>query len=129
MYGFGGLQNYNIRVLEVEKFEATRALHDECQKFTGRVGELAEVVGKIAKRVEGEAQKIEREKLKAVGMRNRLATEAEQARTAELEQRGLLAEKQEELERLTLEHESLARVRNEQEPLIARLIHAGSASD
>ena len=114
-------------MLEVEKFEATRALHDECQKFTGRVGELAEVVGKIAKRVEGEAQKIEREKLKAVGMRNRLATEAEQARTAELEQRGLLAEKQEELERLTLEHESLARVRNEQELLIARLIHAGSA--
>ena len=38
-------------------------------------------MGKIAKKVEAEAQKIEREKLKAVGMRNRLATEVEQART------------------------------------------------
>lgn len=87
-----------------------------------KIQELTGVVQNIIETVDLEAGKIEREKLKAVGFRNRLATEAEIVRKLEMEQKAKVSEKQEELERLNVEYESLVKIKNEQELLINRLI-------
>ena len=122
-----GAQNYKIRVLDVDKFEKTSDLHDECQSFVKKIQELTGVVQNIIETVDVEAGKIEREKLKAVGFRNRLATEAEIVRKLEMEQKAKVSEKQEELERLNVEYESLVKIKNEQELLINRLIADGNS--
>lgn len=67
------------------------------------------------------AQQIEDAKLSAVGMRNMVSAEIETRPEKLRDQARLIADKQEQLERLNAEYESLLTVKQEQEALIARL--------
>lgn len=67
------------------------------------------------------AQQIEDAKMSAVGMRNMVSAEIETRPEKLRDQRSLIADKQEQLERLNAEYESLLMVKQEQEVLIARL--------
>ena len=68
-----------------------------------------------------QSEMIEREKLLAIGQRNKLARERETRQMKKKELQELIAQKQRELDREVSHHRSLARVRDEQTALIARL--------
>lgn len=57
------------------------------------------------------------------------ATAEEEGRRRELELRGLLAERQEELERLQVEEQSLLKLRQEQELMVAQLSDSSVGTD
>ena len=67
--------------------------------------------------MDGEAQKIERAKLKAIGQRN----EVEDRKRQQNELRSVIDEKHAMLERLRVEHQSLVKVEQEQRALIEKL--------
>lgn len=71
--------------------------------------------------MEFKAQQIEKEKLKAIGQRNRLEGQQEMRRRKQRELEGLINEKQAQIDRLVEEHESLTRLETEQRLLIEKL--------
>lgn len=71
--------------------------------------------------IDMQAQNIEQEKLRAIGFRNRVKSEAEVRKRSLQEYQQIIAEKQNELERYTMELESLIKVEAEQKKLIQRL--------
>ncbi|KAJ1445706.1 intraflagellar transport protein 20 [Pelagophyceae sp. CCMP2097] len=112
---------YRIRVLNVDKFQHTEELGDACSAFVGKNQEFGTLISGIVEVLDANAQRIELEKLRAIGMRNRVTAECEnrdQARRALL---ALIAEKSAELDRASKQHQSLVQVEAEQKLLIEKL--------
>ena len=71
--------------------------------------------------IDNHSQTIENEKLKALGKRNQLYEEIESRSKKEMELKGLIREKKEELERLRIQRESLLKIETEQKRVIEKL--------
>eukprot|EP00873_Tetraselmis_striata_P022680 jgi/Tetstr1/442944/TSEL_031006.t1 len=111
-------ENYRIRVLDTDKYEATKEMQGQTEAFVSKISELSEVVKKYMELID---QQDRDEKLRAVGMRNKVATMEEERKRKEKDLKAMTAEKQEELERLNVEYESLVKAKTEQELLIGKL--------
>ncbi|KAK9817115.1 hypothetical protein WJX72_009751 [[Myrmecia] bisecta] len=114
-------ENYRIRVLDVDKYNTTKTLQEECGNFSQKIQQLDGMVKTYLEAVDQQAKQIELEKLKAVGLRNAVATLAEDRKRKEKEVERLLADKQQQLERLLAEEQSLLRVKHEQDMLITKV--------
>jgi len=119
-------ENYRVRVLAQDKYDKTLALADSATEFCEKVVQLNGIVKEVVESVDRQAARTEREKLRAVGKRNQVAADAEQRRRKKAELASLRLEKQAELDRLQAEYDSLLRVRQEQEVLIAKLSDSSS---
>ncbi|KAJ0410687.1 hypothetical protein ATCC90586_008272 [Pythium insidiosum] len=115
---------YRVRVLEKESIAHTVDLEQESNQFATSMRELEEfheIVKGVLEVMEGQARRIEREKLKAIGQRNKVDTEIEnrnrQKQMLELQ----IKEKQTELERYNLQYQSLSKIADEQQLLIDKL--------
>lgn len=94
---------------------------DNCNIFVNNIQSLNAVVEKYISSIDQQVDRIESEKLKAVGLRNKVASLEDERKRRQKEQARIFAEKQEELERLMMEEQSLNKVKSEQEVLIAKL--------
>ena len=110
-----------VRVLDADKHAASASLQESCAGFDRKVDQLQESSRKYISMLENVAGHIEAEKLRAIGLRNRVGAMGEEhkASSAELEQRK--REKHRQLDALTLEEKSLQLVLEEQEAQISRL--------
>ena len=86
----------------------------ELDEFNSTIATLVEVM-------EGQATKIERAKLKAIGQRNKVDSEEGRRKTKATELKAQINEDLTDLERLRAEHDSLNAVELEQRSLIERL--------
>ncbi len=102
-----------IRVLDSEKFRETDSLKNESMEFIKKVLNLDETISSLIETLEGYAKKIEAEKLRAVGERNKVESEEENRKKKIMDLNNLLNEKTSELERLNVQYESLVKVENE----------------
>ncbi|KAF6264980.1 intraflagellar transport particle protein 20 [Scenedesmus sp. NREL 46B-D3] len=119
-------QDNRVRILDVDKFKASQALQDNCAKFVSNMQQLHDSVAKYVAAIDQQVERIEYEKLKAVGLRNRVAAMQEERRHKQQELQQQLNEKQEELDRLLIEEQSLQKVRTTQESTTAKLLDASS---
>jgi intraflagellar transport protein 20 len=103
----------------------THPPQENCTLFVDDVQQLQATVGQYLAAVDQQVARIERDKLWAVGLRNRVAALHEERRRRRQELVQLLQEKQEELDRLAAEEESLQRARQEQELMINKLSNVG----
>merc|ERR1740139_319787 len=71
--------------------------------------------------LDGEAQKIEFEKLRAIGQRNRADMEASARKQKKLNLEAVTKEREAELERLNFQLSSLERAEREQKALVEKL--------
>merc|ERR1740138_1562437 len=71
--------------------------------------------------LDGEAQKIEYDKLRAIGQRNRAEMEADARKRKQQQMQAMIAEKTAELERLVFELNTLERAEREQKGLVEKL--------
>mmetsp|Transcript_21608 Transcript_21608/g.25099 ORF Transcript_21608/g.25099 Transcript_21608/m.25099 type:complete len:130 (-) Transcript_21608:116-505(-) len=110
-----------IRVLEAEKFKDTETMRNESMEFIKKTLAFDETISSILEVLEVQSKKVELEKLRAVGERNKVEGEAEVRKKKMLELNNLLNEKKSELERYTHEYESLLKVESEQKLLIEKL--------
>ncbi|KAA6424446.1 MAG: intraflagellar transport particle [Trebouxia sp. A1-2] len=139
--------DYQVRVLDTHKYQATQRLQQGCATLTDKVEQLNGLVRTYldildkqvgSTRVSAvspystfwrtathiqylQAGKIETEKLKAIGVRNAVATLEEDKKRKAKELHTQVDDKQQQLERLNVQEASLMRAKHDQEALIAKL--------
>ncbi|KAI8477087.1 MAG: intraflagellar transport particle protein 20 [Monoraphidium minutum] len=121
-------EDCRVRILDVDSYRTTKSLQDDCSVLVSSVDQLQDLAGKYLAVIDQQAERIEAEKLRAVGLRNRVAALHEERRRKRQELTQQLQERQDALDRLAAEEESLRRVRQEQELMIAKLSDAGGAA-
>lgn len=114
-------QEYQVRILDAGKYEATQRLQQNCVTLTSKVEQLNGLVQTYLKILDKQADKIEIEKLKAICVRNAVATLEEDRKRRAKDVLTQLDDKQQQLERLNIQEASLLRARQDQEALIAKL--------
>lgn len=121
-------EEFQIRILDVDKYGASKSLFDNTHIFINNIQNLQGQVEKYVGAIDTQVEKLEQEKLKAVGLRNKVAALSEERKRKQKEQERMLAEKQEELERLQMEEQSLQKVKGEQELLVQKLSDSSGAA-
>eukprot|EP00344_Euplotes_crassus_P006720 CAMPEP_0197004196 /NCGR_PEP_ID=MMETSP1380-20130617/20149_1 /TAXON_ID=5936 /ORGANISM="Euplotes crassus, Strain CT5" /LENGTH=131 /DNA_ID=CAMNT_0042422913 /DNA_START=15 /DNA_END=410 /DNA_ORIENTATION=- len=114
-------ENNQIRVLEADKYRESENLKGECMDFLKKIVTFNDNVEQLIVILDEQAKKIEEQKLKAVGARNRIEGEEDNCRKKEQELKTLINERKMELGRLISEHESLKKIEQEQKNLIDKL--------
>eukprot|EP00310_Coccolithus_braarudii_P017377 CAMPEP_0183342200 /NCGR_PEP_ID=MMETSP0164_2-20130417/8357_1 /TAXON_ID=221442 /ORGANISM="Coccolithus pelagicus ssp braarudi, Strain PLY182g" /LENGTH=137 /DNA_ID=CAMNT_0025512715 /DNA_START=23 /DNA_END=436 /DNA_ORIENTATION=+ len=110
-----------LHLLPPEQMADSTALHEECKEFLGWTKQFNEMVADFITTMESRSKVIETEKLKAIGLGNRVDAEGEVRKRKHLELQAMINEKKAELERLNAQHDSLIRVDAEQKALIEKL--------
>ena len=82
---------------------------------------FSKTVGALTEILNTQSDKIEIEKLRAIGQRNRKETEAETRKRKQQELQFLIQQKQSELQRLHDQYESLLKIEQEQKVLTEKL--------
>mmetsp|Transcript_17730 Transcript_17730/g.41243 ORF Transcript_17730/g.41243 Transcript_17730/m.41243 type:complete len:131 (+) Transcript_17730:98-490(+) len=114
-------EDNRIRVMPKDKFKQTEALDQQCTAFTDSIHKFGGTVQTLVDILDSEAQKIEAEKLRAIGQRNRAEMEADSRRRKQQQMQAVIAEKTAELERLNFQLSSLDRAEREQKLLTEKL--------
>lgn len=110
-----------LHLLPPEQLQQSAALQEECKEFLSKTKQFNEIVQDFITVMESKSKVIESEKLKAIGLGNRVDSEREVRKRKQLELQALINEKKAELERLSAQYESLMRVEAEQKALIEKL--------
>ncbi|KAG1692636.1 hypothetical protein DVH05_025118 [Phytophthora capsici] len=110
-----------VRVLDKENITHTQELEQESNQFATKLEEFHDIVKGVLEVMEGQAKRIEREKLKAIGQRNRVDSEVENRNRQKQMLELLIKEKKTELERYNLQFQSLTKIANEQQQLMEKL--------
>ncbi|KAJ3145676.1 Intraflagellar transport protein 20 [Geranomyces variabilis] len=107
-----------LRILDPAQFEASEQLKEECQEFTTRTGTFNDIIQMFMNLMDEKASQIEREKLQAIGLRNRAEREVDGRKRKHAQMQALIKERQAELDRLIMQADSLQKVQQEQASLI-----------
>mmetsp|Transcript_23004 Transcript_23004/g.50325 ORF Transcript_23004/g.50325 Transcript_23004/m.50325 type:complete len:137 (-) Transcript_23004:460-870(-) len=110
-----------LHVIPPEQMQDSSALHEECNQFLAKTKQFNELVADFVSVMESRSKVIETEKLRAIGLGNRVSAEPEVRKRKQVELQAMINEKKAELERLSAQHDSLVRVDAEQKALIEKL--------
>ncbi|KAG4087211.1 intraflagellar transport protein 20 [Neocallimastix lanati (nom. inval.)] len=110
-----------IRILESSNFEQSQQLKDQCREFVDKITEFSNIVGSFLDLLKEKSEQIEKEKLKAIGLRNKAEKEAENRKILEQRLLILIKERKAEFDRLTAQYESLVKIEQEQTSFIETL--------
>mmetsp|Transcript_40731 Transcript_40731/g.131183 ORF Transcript_40731/g.131183 Transcript_40731/m.131183 type:complete len:132 (-) Transcript_40731:157-552(-) len=114
-------EDNRIRVLPKDKYKQTEQLDEQCKVFTDKIQEFGATIQTLVEVLEVEANKIEHEKLRAIGQRNRADMETDARKRKQANMQAVITEKNAELERLNFQLTSLERAEREQKSLIEKL--------
>jgi intraflagellar transport protein 20 len=92
--------------------------------LSAEIGTFSKTVGALTEILNSQSEKIETEKLRAIGQRTRKDAETETRKRRQQELQFLIAQKQSELQRLHDQFESLQKVEQEQKLLTEKLTKA-----
>ena len=110
-----------LHLLPPDQLAQSQQLQSETKEFLEKTKAFNEIVADFITVMEGKSKVIEAEKLKAIGLANRVDSEREVRKRKQLELQAMINEKKAELERLSAQHDSLTRVEAEQKALIEKL--------
>ena len=103
-----------LRVLNIETFQETVALQDECEKFISNIGGFQDIAAGFIDLVKTLATSVEEAKMRAIGLRCELES-VSKARVAEKARlKALLSDQQSKLERYKTQYMDLKRIEEEQ---------------
>ena len=110
-----------LHVMPPEQLQASVSMQEECKEFLAKTKQFNDIVGDFIDVMESKSKVIEAEKLRAIGLGNRVEHEKEVRKRKQMEVQAMINEKKAELERLSSQHESLVRVEGEQKALIEKV--------
>jgi intraflagellar transport protein 20 len=110
-----------LRVFEPEFFKQTSELAEDAQNFTDKISTFSQTVEELVQLLQAEGEKIEQEKLKAIGQRNRLESETEGRKKKQSELQHEIKQKQQGIHRLNEYLESLTKLEMEQKAIMEKL--------
>ncbi|CAN0416412.1 unnamed protein product [Pylaiella littoralis] len=118
-----------IRVLDPEQFKHSETLEKECRGFVDKIREFNTSVHTIVEVLHENAARIDKEKLRAIGQRNKVEGELEYRLRQKAALQTMLKEKMLELDRQNLQYKSLLRIESEQLALIERLSNSETLTE
>ncbi|CAM9767424.1 unnamed protein product [Ascophyllum nodosum] len=118
-----------IRVLDPEQFKHSETLEEECRGFVEKIREFNNSVHRIVQVLQENAARIEKEKLRAIGQRNKVEGELEYRMRQKVALQTMLKENMVELDRHNLQYQSLLRVESKQLALIERLSNSDTLTE
>ena len=110
-----------LHLMPPDQLQQSVALQEECREFLSKTKQFNEIVADFITVMEGKSKVIEAEKLKAIGIGNRVDSEREVRKRKQLELQAMINEKKADLERLSAQHDSLTSVELQQKALIEKL--------
>lgn len=110
-----------LHVLPPEQLQQSITMQEECKEFLSKTKQFNAIVADFITVMESKSKVIEAEKLKAIGLGNRVDHEKELRKRKQAEVQAVLNEKKAEIERLSAQLDSLGRVEAEQKALIEKL--------
>ncbi|CAG2174207.1 unnamed protein product, partial [Oppiella nova] len=115
-------ESNRIRIIDPELSDKTIELKNESTEFTEKTQQFQKIVDNFVTIIQDLAQRVEKEKIKAVGSRNLLKS-FEKRHNSDVQQlQTLIKEKKQELERLRVQMDSLKREEAEQLDLIEQIM-------
>eukprot|EP01041_Mallomonas_annulata_P009381 gene9381-19467_t len=114
-------KEYKIRVLETEKFIHAEELEKEGAAFVEKIFQFREKIVGLVEVLEAHAKKIDEEKLRAIGLRMAVDNEADKRTRQQKALQALINEKRAELDRYSLQLQSLERIEAEQNNQLEKL--------
>ncbi|XP_050310772.1 intraflagellar transport protein 20 homolog [Anthonomus grandis grandis] len=110
-----------ICILEPESSKLTHDLKEDCSLYVEKIDEFEKIADKFISMVEELSQKIEKQKMKAIGARNLLQGMEKQKETNQQQLHAIINEVSMELERLKIQLNSLQKTEMEQNEVITQL--------
>ena len=110
-----------LHVMPPEQLQGAVSMQEECKEFLAKTKQFNDIVGDFIEVMESKSKVIEAEKLRAIGLGNKVDHEKEVRKRKQLELQAMINEKKAELERLNAQHDSLSRVEAEQKALVEKL--------
>ena len=110
-----------VRILEAENFSKTEALVEECSTFASKLTRFEQTVALLMDTLGAQADRIDRQKMMAIGIKNKVESEAENRKRKQLQMQAEISQKKAEIERVASQIESLGKVLQEQKIIIDQL--------
>ncbi|XP_019762957.1 intraflagellar transport protein 20 homolog [Dendroctonus ponderosae] len=110
-----------ICILEPENYKQTSDLKEECFIYVEKIDEFQKIADRFISMVEALSNKIEKQKIKAIGARNLLQGMEKQKEHNQQQLHALINETSMELERLKIQLNSLQKTEIEQNEIITQL--------
>ena len=114
-------ENNRLRLLDANEFQETRDISNQCNILVNHITNFQKQVDTVVDVLTTQAEKIENNKMLAIGQRNRVETETEMRRRKQAELQYLISQKQIELNRYIQYHNSLKKMETSQKQIIDRL--------
>mmetsp|Transcript_18134 Transcript_18134/g.25496 ORF Transcript_18134/g.25496 Transcript_18134/m.25496 type:complete len:131 (+) Transcript_18134:24-416(+) len=110
-----------IRILEADHFKQTEQLAEECTNFVEKIQVFTSTVNSLVEVLTTQSAKIEKEKMLAIGQRNKIESETETRKRKQQELMYAIAQKKQELQRSKDHFQSLEKIEMEQKVMIEKL--------
>lgn len=117
-------KDYKLRVLDPAKFEKGEELEKECTTFVDKISSFNEKVNSLVDVLESHANRIDAQKMKAIGLRIAAENEVEQRNRQQRAYQTMINEKKAELDRYTIQLKSLERIEAEQKAMIEKITNS-----
>ena len=115
---------YKVRILDETKAKRAAELEKECSNFVEKITLFSDKVNELVQVLETHASRIDSKKLRAIGLRMAAENEADNRMRKQRALEAMIKERRGELDRVTLQFQSVERVESEQKAQIEKLSNA-----
>ena len=117
-------KEYKIRVYDPEKFDRSKELETESTTFNGKISTFNEKVNSLVDVLEAHANRIDSQKLKAIGLRIATEQESEHRKIQKRALEMIINEKRTELDRFNNQLQALERIDASQKAALEKISSA-----
>ncbi|CAH8825243.1 unnamed protein product [Trichobilharzia szidati] len=113
---------YKLRIVDPKVTQETNELKEECEKYITKMTDFQVIVGDLLNLISFVAEKVESQKLKAIGSRNLLVSIEKQRQSQQKHLESQILKKKKDIERLNVQLQLLQKEEAEQTEFIERFL-------
>ncbi|CAH8436108.1 unnamed protein product [Schistosoma margrebowiei] len=113
---------YKLRIVDPRVAQETNELKEECEKYLSKMTDFKMIVGELLNLISSVAEKVESQKLKAIGSRNLLTSMEKQRDLQQKHLESQILAKKKDIDRLNIQLQSLQKEEAEQTEFIERFL-------
>ncbi|CAH8435465.1 unnamed protein product [Schistosoma bovis] len=113
---------YKLRIVDPRVTQETNELKEECEKYLSKMNDFKVIIGELFNLISSVAEKVESQKLKAIGSRNLLTSMEKQRDLQQKHLESQILAKKKDIDRLNVQLQSLQKEEAEQTEFIERFL-------
>ncbi|CAH8435337.1 unnamed protein product [Schistosoma haematobium] len=113
---------YKLRIVDPRVAQETSELKEECEKYLSKMNDFKVIIGELFNLISSVAEKVESQKLKAIGSRNLLTSMEKQRDLQQKHLESQILAKKKDIDRLNIQLQSLQKEEAEQTEFIERFL-------